>query len=260
MLALYRCGRQAAALEVYRDGRRGMVEELGLEPGPALRELQEKILDQSADLDLRPPPRVRGRMAREQSRPTRRRSSPDGGDGVRLLWSSVAARCCWPCPHWPHCRLAAAVHRAVGVRRSSRSQLGRGAGRTHRQAGFRAPAARPPDCPASDGEHGVGGDGRLGLVDRRHARTRSILREVPLRITPDAMAVGARAGWVANGRRGELVASRSATPTRRTRSSSGADRSRGRVRRPHRWRSGPVPYGSPTGRRGSCASTRPRAP
>ena len=51
MLALYRCGRQAAALEVYRDGRRRMVDELGLEPGPALRELQEKILDQSADLE-----------------------------------------------------------------------------------------------------------------------------------------------------------------------------------------------------------------
>src|SRR3954454_21014318 len=41
MLALYRCGQQAAALEVYRDGRRRMVDELGLELGPALRELQE---------------------------------------------------------------------------------------------------------------------------------------------------------------------------------------------------------------------------
>src|SRR3954451_2005263 len=51
MLALYRCERQAAALEVYRDGRNRMVGELGLEPGPALRGLQEKILDQSADLD-----------------------------------------------------------------------------------------------------------------------------------------------------------------------------------------------------------------
>src|SRR5215212_2285795 len=51
MLALYRCGRQAAALEIYRDGRRRMVEEQGLEPGPTLRELQEKILDQSADLN-----------------------------------------------------------------------------------------------------------------------------------------------------------------------------------------------------------------
>ena len=51
MLALYRCGRQADALDVYRHGRRRMVDELGLEPGLALRELQEKILGQSAELN-----------------------------------------------------------------------------------------------------------------------------------------------------------------------------------------------------------------
>ena len=50
MLALYRCGRQAEALDVYRAGRAALVDELGIEPGPALRELQEKILAQSADL------------------------------------------------------------------------------------------------------------------------------------------------------------------------------------------------------------------
>ena len=52
MLALYRCGRQAEALEAYRDGRRHMSDELGLEPGPELRELEAK--------DPRPQPRARG--------------------------------------------------------------------------------------------------------------------------------------------------------------------------------------------------------
>ncbi len=44
MLALYRCGRQAEALECFRTGRELLVEELGIEPGAPLRELQEAIL------------------------------------------------------------------------------------------------------------------------------------------------------------------------------------------------------------------------
>lgn len=44
MVALYRSGRQAEALEVYRDGRRAMHEQLGLEPGPELRALEQAIL------------------------------------------------------------------------------------------------------------------------------------------------------------------------------------------------------------------------
>jgi DNA-binding SARP family transcriptional activator len=44
MVALYRCGRQAEALEVYRKTRRRLVEELGIEPGPALQELHQAIL------------------------------------------------------------------------------------------------------------------------------------------------------------------------------------------------------------------------
>jgi DNA-binding SARP family transcriptional activator/tetratricopeptide (TPR) repeat protein len=44
MLALYRLGRRAAALESYRAARATLVGELGLEPGPALRELERAIL------------------------------------------------------------------------------------------------------------------------------------------------------------------------------------------------------------------------
>jgi predicted ATPase/DNA-binding SARP family transcriptional activator len=50
MLALYRCDRQADALEVYRRGRRRLVDELGLEPSPALQQLEQAILTQSAEL------------------------------------------------------------------------------------------------------------------------------------------------------------------------------------------------------------------
>jgi DNA-binding SARP family transcriptional activator len=50
MLALYRSNRQAEALQVFHDLRRVLDEELGLEPGPELRELHRRILVQDASL------------------------------------------------------------------------------------------------------------------------------------------------------------------------------------------------------------------
>jgi WD40 repeat protein/DNA-binding SARP family transcriptional activator len=54
MLALYRCGRQAEALEAFRDARRTLVEEVGVEPGAELRSLHEAILRQDRSLDVEP--------------------------------------------------------------------------------------------------------------------------------------------------------------------------------------------------------------
>src|SRR5450755_1548957 len=47
MTALYRCGRQADALEAYQRARTALVEALGLEPGPELRRIESDILGQS---------------------------------------------------------------------------------------------------------------------------------------------------------------------------------------------------------------------
>jgi eukaryotic-like serine/threonine-protein kinase len=52
MLALYRAGRQADALEAYRHARQVLVDEIGIEPGPRLRSLHEAILQQDTGLDL----------------------------------------------------------------------------------------------------------------------------------------------------------------------------------------------------------------
>jgi len=70
MLALYRDGRQADALEAYADARRTLVTELGLEPGPALRALHAQILVADPALNLRAgAPSVP--RARRPSRPVR---------------------------------------------------------------------------------------------------------------------------------------------------------------------------------------------
>ena len=51
MLCLYRCGRQAEALEAYRRGHRALGDELGLEPGPELGALEQRILTHDPALD-----------------------------------------------------------------------------------------------------------------------------------------------------------------------------------------------------------------
>lgn len=53
MGALYRAGRQAEALDAYQDARRRLAEDLGLEPGQGLREMESRILSQDPSLGAR---------------------------------------------------------------------------------------------------------------------------------------------------------------------------------------------------------------
>ena len=73
MLALYRSGRQAEALAAYQDARRALADDLGIEPSPALRELERQILQQDASLDAPPAPscsrRRPGRRPRHDAPP-----------------------------------------------------------------------------------------------------------------------------------------------------------------------------------------------
>jgi DNA-binding SARP family transcriptional activator len=78
MLALYRAGRQAEALEAYREARRVLMDELGLEPSEELRALQQAILQQDASLGAS----SEGIAARD----------PEGGLATRILTNPSVAR------------------------------------------------------------------------------------------------------------------------------------------------------------------------
>ena len=59
MTALYRSDRQAEALDAYQDARRALVDELGIDPSPALQELEQAILRQDPALGVEAPARAR---------------------------------------------------------------------------------------------------------------------------------------------------------------------------------------------------------
>ena len=104
MLALYRSGRQAEALEAYRSVRRALVDDLGLEPGRELQRLEAAILahDPALDLDARPAAPRR----RPASAPSRAAGAADAAARPR-----ARARGCGAPPPQPG-RAPAHAHRA----------------------------------------------------------------------------------------------------------------------------------------------------
>jgi DNA-binding SARP family transcriptional activator len=93
MLAFYRSGRQAEALDVYRQTRRRLVDELGIEPGPALQQLEQAILRHEPTLAVEAPPDVAEPEQEHADRITPAASEPASPTGRHRArrWRRVAA-------------------------------------------------------------------------------------------------------------------------------------------------------------------------
>jgi DNA-binding SARP family transcriptional activator len=89
MLALYRSGRRGEALEVYRQGRQELVEQIGLDPGPQLRDLHRAILADESGLAAPGSPVTAGRT-RDQP-PAQLPADPSGFVGRAEYLARLAA-------------------------------------------------------------------------------------------------------------------------------------------------------------------------
>ena len=134
MLALYRSGRQAEALDAYQVGRHLLSDELGLEPGDALKQLQRAILTHTLRWSSSAPRMPRSKQrAREASSSDGRRSSPRCVLGSTQLLRATAA-----CSSWSASRASA---RVVWQTRSSAMRVT--AGPWSWSDGVGRPEARP---------------------------------------------------------------------------------------------------------------------
>jgi hypothetical protein len=188
MLALYRSGRQAEALETYREGRQLLDTELGLEPGPELRELERAILEHDSALDG--PQRAMRRTARRRS-------------GALLAAGGVLL-------------LAAALTAVVFVRdRGGEGTSGgasQGAEALDPETG-NVLASVPLGTSPSNVAVGAGAVWVLDAVDKTISvidpQTRALERVFSTSSTPTDLAVGAGGIWIGNGFRDTAFASTS---------------------------------------------------
>ena len=186
MLALYRSGRQADALEVYRDARRTLSVELGLEPGPRLRELEQAVLQQDPGLDA-----PETAIAVDTKR---RRGAVLLATGGALLLAVVAA-------------IAVALVRGSGeggistLAADSIGVVDAGSGRIVAQI----PVAGAPARLASNGRSIWVGSDESGTIVGLDPGSRFATKLVAVGGFPSDLAVGEGAVWVVDGERGVLA-------------------------------------------------------
>jgi YVTN family beta-propeller protein len=187
MLALYRSGRQGEALDVYREGRRVLVDELGIEPGDELRELQRAIL--AHDPAIAPPA---GAIEPSEGRRGGRRRRIAFAAGAVALAAGIAVAVA---------ELTSAGASPVVVRLDSVAVVDAG---TNKVEG---------DVPVGGGPSAVAfGAGAVWVANafdqtlsRIDPKTRKVTATIGIGTDETGLAVGYRSVWVAGGNDGTLT-------------------------------------------------------
>jgi YVTN family beta-propeller protein len=190
MLTLYRCGRHPEALAVYQEYRRVVSEELGLDPGLGLQQLELAILNRDPSLDLQ---LARGASAEPTTR-LRARRWPDlkpGRVGLVVGGSVVIA-----------VAVAAVVLTSSGGGARSLSVIAADSVGAINPAGDAIAAQVPVGSSPSRLAAGEGAvwvsNYNASTVSRIDPATRVVVQTIQAGSTPSGIAVGAGAVWVAN--------------------------------------------------------------
>jgi peptide/nickel transport system substrate-binding protein len=187
MLALYRSGRQADALASYKVARDRLVDELGIEPGRPLKELEQAILVQDRALDAQARERMFHAGEIALPRPRRRRLAR------RQVAAAAAAVIA----------IGAAVGVAIALSGNGRGQIRLAANavglvRDGRIVDETRVGAAPAAIAGAGEEFWVASTG-ANAVSRLDPETLDIRQTIPVGNGPSGIALGRGAVWVANG-------------------------------------------------------------
>ena len=185
MLALYRCGRQAEALEVYQDSRRVLTGELGLEPSRQLQELERAILTHDPSLEILP--------SVAPLRRRRRSALALGLGGVLALGAAVAVLLVVTSGGDKNALLAAVEPNAVGLIDSKSDRL----------VGQVPVGSRPSKIVVGEGAVWVlnSDDRTISRIDPQSRSVRTFSAGSPV----VDLAAGAGKVWVAHGSAGTVA-------------------------------------------------------
>jgi YVTN family beta-propeller protein len=185
MLALYRSGRQAEALEAYRQARATLVGELGLEPSRKLQELERAILSQDPWLD------PRARAAAPLRRARRRGGLLIAIGGGLLLAAAIAVVVIELIGGSPG--LGSAAENAVALIEADTNRLVAD-----------VPVGNGPTSIAAASDAVWVTNAQDDSVARIDPRSSTVVDQIPLGNAPSGIAVGAGAVWVASSPEGTV--------------------------------------------------------